>query len=153
MKKIVKKLCREEAPTNNVGTGNIAGLGVGAAGEPGLTPKQMKTYKKKNVVGAIAQRNLVSVFNRKAAIAETTTFVPKLGKFAGNDTFIVPRQLFLKAQNEKKKGKHWKTYVGEDDHGKAIREYDRKHAGRKAIILQDEHSGTMTYAKYGRKGI
>ena len=38
----------EDAPTVNVGSGNIAGLGVGPQGEPGLTPAQMKRYKKKN---------------------------------------------------------------------------------------------------------
>lgn len=37
----------EDAPANNVGGGNIAGTG-GAGGEPGLTPAQMKKYKKKN---------------------------------------------------------------------------------------------------------
>jgi hypothetical protein len=37
-----------EEPTVNVGSGNIAGLGVGPQGEPGLTPSQMKKYKKKN---------------------------------------------------------------------------------------------------------
>ena len=35
------------APTNSVGTGNIAGSG-GAGGEPGLTPKAMDRYKKGN---------------------------------------------------------------------------------------------------------
>lgn len=38
----------EETPAVNVGGGNIAGLGVGAQGEPGLTSAQMKRYKKKN---------------------------------------------------------------------------------------------------------
>lgn len=38
----------KEEPTVNVGSGNIAGLGVGPQGEPGLTPAQMKRYKKKN---------------------------------------------------------------------------------------------------------
>jgi hypothetical protein len=37
-----------ETPTVNVGSGAIAGLGVGPQGEPGLTPSQMKKYKKKN---------------------------------------------------------------------------------------------------------
>jgi hypothetical protein len=37
-----------EEPTVNVGSGNIAGLGVGPQGEPGLTPAQMKRYKRKN---------------------------------------------------------------------------------------------------------
>jgi hypothetical protein len=35
----------EDAPANNVGGGAIAGTG-GAGGEPGLTPAQMKKYKK-----------------------------------------------------------------------------------------------------------
>lgn len=38
----------EDAPTVNVGSGNVAGLGVGPQGEPGLTPSQMKRYKRKN---------------------------------------------------------------------------------------------------------
>lgn len=38
----------EELAGNAVGRGAIAGIGVGAEGEPGLTPKQMAKYKKKN---------------------------------------------------------------------------------------------------------
>jgi hypothetical protein len=34
--KTFKKFRKEDAPVNNVGGGNIAGLGVGAAGEPGI---------------------------------------------------------------------------------------------------------------------
>jgi len=41
----------DEEPTMNVGSGNIAGLGVGPQGEPGLTPAQQKRYKKKNKQG------------------------------------------------------------------------------------------------------
>jgi hypothetical protein len=36
------------APTVNVGGGQIAGVGVGPKGEPGLTLKQRLRYKKKN---------------------------------------------------------------------------------------------------------
>ena len=45
--KKMKGRLREE-PANVVGSGNIAGLGVGASGEPGLTPAQQKRYKRKN---------------------------------------------------------------------------------------------------------
>lgn len=45
--KRMKGRLREE-PANVVGSGNIAGLGVGPDGEPGLTPEQQKRYKKKN---------------------------------------------------------------------------------------------------------
>ena len=34
----------EEEPTNNVGGGNIAGLGVGPDGEPGVSKKNMKKH-------------------------------------------------------------------------------------------------------------
>jgi len=37
-----------ETPTMNVGSGKIAGLGVGPDGEPGVTPAQMRRYKRKN---------------------------------------------------------------------------------------------------------
>lgn len=43
---------KEEAPANAVGGGNIAGMGVGANGEPGVTPKAMKKYKSTNAAGA-----------------------------------------------------------------------------------------------------
>lgn len=39
---------KEEAPVNAVGGGNIAGIGVGAKGEPGVKPRAMKKYKDKN---------------------------------------------------------------------------------------------------------
>lgn len=42
----------EEAPANAVGGGNIAGMGVGPQGEPGVTPKAMKRYKDKNAASA-----------------------------------------------------------------------------------------------------
>ena len=53
----------EEAPANAVGGGNIAGMGVGPQGEPGVTPKAMKRYKDKNAAAAPkAGRKSFSVF-------------------------------------------------------------------------------------------
>lgn len=46
------KVQNEEAPANAVGGGNIAGMGVGAKGEPGVRPKAMKRYKDKNAAEA-----------------------------------------------------------------------------------------------------
>lgn len=43
----MKKIIREDAPANNAGSGNIAGLGVGPDGEPGLTLTQQKKHKNK----------------------------------------------------------------------------------------------------------
>ena len=45
----------EEEPVNNVGGGNIAGLGVGPQGEPGVSKKNQKKHKKRvrDLIGAI----------------------------------------------------------------------------------------------------
>ena len=45
---LFEKAFEEDAPANNVGGGNVAGLGVGAQGEPGITPKAARKYKRKN---------------------------------------------------------------------------------------------------------
>ena len=154
MKKLIKKVSvEEEAPANNVGGGNIAGLGVGAKGEPGLNPKQRLSYKKKNAVDDKTREGQIATFIRRAEpVMEETQPVSNVrrGKFAGNDTFIVPSDMFHKARHEKRKGKHWKTYVGECEYGSAIREYANKNR-KSAIVLEDEKTGAMCYARYGKR--
>lgn len=46
------KTIGEDAPANAVGGGNIAGMGVGSQGEPGVRPKALKRYKDKNAAEA-----------------------------------------------------------------------------------------------------
>jgi len=45
----------EEEPVNNVGGGNIAGLGVGPDGEPGVSKKNQKKHKKRirDIMGTV----------------------------------------------------------------------------------------------------
>ena len=43
------KTLSEEAPVTSVGSGDIAGIGYGPDGEPGVTKKQANRYKKKNI--------------------------------------------------------------------------------------------------------
>ena len=61
--KTFKKFRKEDAPVNNVGGGNIAGLGVGAAGEPGIKKKKKKTIiismLKKNIKENFDNNNIV----------------------------------------------------------------------------------------------
>ena len=45
---LFEKAFEEDAPANVVGGGNVAGLGVGPQGEPGITPKAARKYKRKN---------------------------------------------------------------------------------------------------------
>ena len=164
MKKIVRKIQEDGesgAPANNAGSGNIASMGVPLAGkpsnwgEPGVSPQQQK--KRTNIL-----RRKAPVSLQEKQKAEPSPIVPtqapygysessvKKGRFAGNDTFIVPSDTFFRARNEKKKGKHWKTYIGEDEHGMYIREYAKKNR-KHPIILQCERTGAMHYARYGNK--
>lgn len=131
----VKKKIEEEG--NTAGGGAIAGLGVGPQGEPGVSKKNQKKHQSRNL----------NMFRRgqPAALQEA-----KMGKFAGHDTFIVSSDKYHTAKNEKKKGKHWKNYIGEDECGMQIREYANKNH-KKPIILQDESTGAMCYARYGKK--
>jgi hypothetical protein len=133
MKKIFIRKINEEAPVNNVGSGNIAGMGVGPQGEPGV--KKSK-YKREN--------EKTSMFRRPA-------LEMKKGKFAGIDTFIVPNNIFERARMQKRKHGHWTKYLDEDSYGHAIREYANKNP-YKPIIFEDEKTGVMVFARYGGEG-
>lgn len=144
MKRFVRKTeIEEEAPTNSAGGGEIAGLGVGPKGEPGVNPLKTK-YRKKNEQDTPILQNEI---NRRLV---QPMFEVKKGKFAGNDTFLVPEEVFHEARLSKQKGKHWTKYLNETDYGKVIREYANKNP-KKAVILQCEKTGYMCYARYGSK--
>jgi len=145
---------KEDAPANGAGGGAIAGIGIGGNGEPGVSPQQQKKRRtnifRRKAPGALQEKSDPSPIVPTQAVSGYSESSVKKGRFAGNDTFIVPSDTFFRARNEKKKGKHWKTYIGEDDHGMHIREYakrNRKHP----IILQCERTGAMHYARYGKK--
>lgn len=104
----------------------------------GREERDQKTAETK----AIAKKVMVAHLKEESKV--------KMGKFAGTDTFIVPPDHYHKARTEKAKGKHWRTYIGEDDYGTAIREYANKNPD-KGIILQCERTGAMCYARYGKK--
>lgn len=69
------------------------------------------------------------------------------GKFMNKETFIVPHSTFVSLREAKKKHKHWKTYLNEDDAYYDIREYAKAHKG--PIIVEDENTGAMMYIRYG----
>lgn len=54
--RLAQRLNKEDAVVNSVGGGQIAGLGVGSQGEPGVNPKKkklvvpFKTFKRNNPV-------------------------------------------------------------------------------------------------------
>ena len=115
----------EEVPTNSAGGGNVAGIGVGPQGEPGVHPKKKK---------------------KKLAWEDSRVL---MNKFAGKDVFIVDSDMFHDCRMGKKKYHRYEKYVGTKRTGNAIREYGRKFPGR-PIILQNGEDGPMLYLRYGR---
>jgi len=73
----------------------------------------------------------------------------KRGRFAGQDTFIVDPNIFMKSRMGKKKYHRYENYVGNDEVGEAIRAFGRANPS-KPIILQDSLTGAMLYLKYGK---
>ena len=106
---------KEDAPTTNISSGNIAGAGFGSQGEPGV---------------------------RKPA---------RRGKFAGWETFVVSSSTFNSLRNQKRKGKHWRTYLEEDDAYHDLREYAKKCKG--PIVVEDERTGACMFVRYGKGGV
>jgi hypothetical protein len=124
-KEMKKRGIQEEVPTNSAGGGNVAGLGVGPQGEPGVHPKKKK---------------------KKPAWEDSRVL---MNKFAGKDVFIVDSDMFYDCRMGKKKYHRYEKYVGTQRTGNAIREYGRKFPGR-PIILQNGEDGPMLYLRYGR---
>jgi len=69
------------------------------------------------------------------------------GKFMSQETFVVSSSTFNSLRNQKRKGKHWKSYLGEDDAYHDLREYAKKKKG--PIIIEDERTGACMYVRYG----
>lgn len=77
----------------------------------------------------------------------TEPVVRKRGKFAGHETFLVKRNTFLNLKDAKRKGKHWRTYLEEDDAYAELREFARRSKG--PIVVEDEDTGACMFVRYG----
>jgi hypothetical protein len=69
------------------------------------------------------------------------------GQFAGAAVFEVNSKIFYNLTMQKRKGKHWRTYLEEDDCYAEIREWAKKNPKGK-IAIQNENTGEMRYIKY-----
>lgn len=135
-------MINEDAPTNNVA--GVAGIGVGPQGEPGVpTEVQAKIRKRQKTP---SNSTVMNYFRRKAPVMAEETTSRRRDKFAGVAVFEVSSSLFHSLVNEKRKGKHWRTYLEEDDCYAEIREFANKHKG--PIIVQNENTGEMRYIRY-----
>ena len=128
------------APTNSVGGGNIAGAGVPLAGkpanwgEPGVSKKAQKK-KRKSVV-----------YKEECSPVMMPMMTRRVPSFAGVPVFEVSSTLFHNLVMEKRKGKHWRTYLEEDDCYTEIREFANKNKG--PLIVQNSLTKEMRYIRY-----
>ena len=70
--------------------------------------------------------------------------------FAGKKVFKVSSDAYHKAVRGKDKYKHFKSYIGDPELTKEIREY-AKNNRNSPIIIQDEKTGAMVYLKHGKR--
>ncbi len=136
-------MIKEDAPTNNVGSGAIAGAGVGAMGEPGVSVKAQRKRQRREK--STPTPVIINMLRRKAPIAE------ECETFAGAVVFEVSTEVFYNTKNQKRKHKTWRKYLEEDDCLAEIREYANKHP-HKPIVLKNRTTGEMLYARYGKRG-
>ena len=127
----------EDAPTVNAGSGNIAGIGVGPKGEPGVHPKHQARNKSPILFPDMMRRS-----EPQNVVASR-----RKGQFAGATVFEVNSKIFHSLTLAKRKGKHWRTYLEEDDCYSEIREWAAKNPKGK-IIVQNENTGEMRYIRY-----
>lgn len=71
-------------------------------------------------------------------------------KFMGVETYIVPSRIFNQIREAKRKGKHWRKYLDEDDTFHHIRSEAKKNK-KGAIIIEDENTGALIFARYGKE--
>lgn len=130
----------EDAPTVNAGSGNIAGLGVGPKGEPGVSVSaQKKRYGK-------TKSPLLFPDMMRRSEPQNVLSSRRKGQFAKATVFEVSSKIFHSLTMHKRKGKHWRTYLEEDDCYMEIREWANKNKG--PIVVQNENTGEMRYIRY-----
>lgn len=150
MKIFIKNISEEAVagggtpPTNNVGSGNLAGMGVAGAAnqEPGVSVKaQKKRYAKSKSPILFPQMIKRTMPNNISEDMDT---------FAGAVVFEMSPSLFYELKVAKRKGQHWKTYLGENDCLHEIREYANKNP-KKPIVVKNSLTSEMMYVRYGKK--
>lgn len=135
--KWVYSYLEEEAPVNSAGGGEIAGIGVGAKGEPGVSKKRQRKWQDANAKDQGMMRRGI----RK--------LVPpiKEGCFAGKKTFKVSTSSILEVKVCKRKGAHWSKFLPENNIGEAIREWANANPNE-PVILEDD-IGNIVFVRYG----
>lgn len=131
---------------NIPGAASALAAGEKAAKVPyylGLARKAVGMEEEMSTAGVVGTGDDPTVWKPSRPIA-------RRGKFMNQETFIVPHSTFVGLREAKKKGKHWRTYLNEDDAYHDIREYAKSCKG--PVIVEDERTGAMMYVRYGKGG-
>jgi hypothetical protein len=116
-----RKKLAEEAPVNNVGSGNIAGLGVGPKGEPGRNPSLMPMVRRSKDFAGKAVFSVPTKLYDEARLQKRK--YQRWTKYLDENSY---------------------------DELAPIREYANANP-TKPIIIENEKTGAMCYVKYGKK--
>lgn len=130
-------------PVNNVGSGNIAGMGVGPDGEPGVPVR-----KKLKVVGPpVVDPRLFSrkIFSRTKS--KTMTVEEVESTFAGSKVFSVDPDSYHQCRLGKNRYHRWSKYVGDSDAGIAIRNFGKNNSSQ-PIVVMNNVTGEMMYLRH-----
>ena len=106
-------------------------------GEPGVSKTKYKDTKSPLLWPEMMRRTMPNMVKENRE------------RFAGAAVFEVDSATFHTAKFHKRKGKHWRKYLGEDDCLSEIRDYANKNPG-KPIIIKNKTTGEMCYARYGK---
>lgn len=90
-------LVQEDAPANNVGGGNIAGVGVGPAGEPGIKKKKKKSI----VMGMLKRKVQENIDNNNVMLKQVLDGLDKTDLLI--DNMNQPKQTEIKVIKEQPK--------------------------------------------------
>jgi hypothetical protein len=132
----------EDAPANAAGLGGVAGLGVGAQGEPpGRSHITKTSCPKCHGAGSVDG----SRCEKCEGLGRLTEEL-----FAGAKVFDVEPHRFHACRMGKRRYERYEKYVGNDEVGETIRQYGRQNRGR-PIIVRNNVSGSMMYLRYGRR--
>ncbi len=114
-----------------------------------LTPKQQQDKTIPSSVASYAEK--IYRARMKQLRAPRTDYSKNVNEetFAGASVFEVSSHTFHNAKMEKRKGKHWRTYLDECDELSEIRQYANKNPG-KPIVLQNRNTNEMVYVRYGK---
>ena len=83
---------KEDAPANAAGGGGVAGIGVGADGEPGIRPDAANKYKKKNK-DEFKSRIMKFLKNFKTVKEDNEMRASEIASQASNDSELYRRQI------------------------------------------------------------